>query len=292
MRNSCQKLGFIIKTSDSRRKASALRKSRLPPSPARVALISVSHYHQRPGIHPIPIHFQGREQCIEVLTRGRAWVDIGGHAQEVGPGDLLWHRAGDTTIGRSDFAEPYSCLAVRFLAAAGAGRPVPRLTRWEDRDEVLQFTNQVVALHADDAFDPRVLLGYIRSRIHFQAELYLRIQRERGLPPELQRVLETINRRFGEPLRLSELAEAAGWSVPHLHDRFRERLGLSPHQALIRRRIQVARELLASTNDPIKGIAAQCGFPNAAAFCVQFRKTTHNSPKEYRERQLFGRRRL
>ncbi|HEX4140391.1 MAG TPA: AraC family transcriptional regulator, partial [Candidatus Methylacidiphilales bacterium] len=97
---------------------------------------------------------------------------------------------------------------------------------------------------------------------------------------------------FAEPLRLADLAETAGWSVPHLHDRFKDLLGVSPHQALIRRRIQVAREILASTNDPIKSVAARCGFPNASAFCVQFRKTTQISPTEYRERQLFGRRQI
>jgi transcriptional regulator GlxA family with amidase domain len=137
-----------------------------------------------------------------------------------------------------------------------------------------------------------VLLSYILSRVQFQAELYLRTHKERGLPAELRQVLEMIGQRYAEPLRLSDLADASGWSVPHLHDRFREHLGLSPHQALLRRRIQVARELLASTNDPIKGVAAKCGFTTAAAFCVQFRKTTLLSPKEYRERQLFGGRRL
>jgi transcriptional regulator GlxA family with amidase domain len=207
-------------------------------------------------------------------------------------GDLLWHVAGDVTIGRSDFTDPYSCLAVRFLAAPGFKRPVLRQTRWEDVDEVLQFTNQAVGLHADDAFDSGVLLRYIISRVHFQAELYLRVQHERGLPPELRQVLEIVNRRYAEPLRLADLAETAGWSVPHLHDRFKARLGVSPHQALIRRRIQVAREILASTNDPIKSIAARCGFPNASAFCVQFRKTVQISPKNYRERQLFGRRQM
>jgi AraC-like DNA-binding protein len=255
-------------------------------------LLSVSHYHQRAGVHPAPVHFVRRQQCIEIVTAGRGWVEIGGRWQEVTSGDLLWHKAGDCTIGRSDFANPYRCLAVRILVASGVDRPVPRHTRWEEVDEVLQFTNQVVALHADDAFDSHVLLSYILSRVQFQAELYQRAQRERGLPPELQQVIEVINRRFAEPLRLADLAAAAGWSVPHLHDRFRKRLGVSPHQALIRRRIQFARELLASTNDPVKSIAARCGFPNAAAFCVQFRKTTQIAPKEYRDRQLYGSKRL
>ena len=239
-----------------------------------------------------PIRFQDGNQCIELVTDGRGWVEIEGKWTEVGPGDLLWHIPGDYTIGRSDPGDPYSCLAVRFKDGERPMRRVPRLTRWEEIDDVKLFTHQVVRLHADDAFDSDVLLHYILSRIHFQAELYLRIQKERGLPTELQHVLEIVARRYAEPLLLTELAGVAGWSVPHLHDRFKERLGMSPHQALIRRRVQVARELLASTNDPIKSVAGKCGFSTASAFCVQFKKSTQLSPKEYRERQLFGGRKL
>ena len=215
-------------------------------------------------------------------------MEIDGDWKEVTPGTLLWHLPGDSTIGRSDFLNPYSCLAVRFLEGAKPRRRIPRLTRWEELDEVRLFTHQVVRVHADDAFDNHVLLRYILTRVHFQAELYRRIHRERGLPVELQQVLAMLNRRYAEPLRLAELARQAGWSVPHLHERFKERIGLSPHQVLIRRRIQVARELLASTNDPIKSVSGRCGFPTASAFCVQFKKATQLSPKRYRERQLFG----
>ncbi len=222
------------------------------------------------------------------MTVGRGWVSINGEWIEVTPGSLLWHVPGDCTIGRSDFNDPYSCLAVSFHDDKNPKRQIPRLTRWEDLDEVRLFTDQIVHLHADDSFDPSVLLQYIRSRLRFQAELYLRAQTERGLPAELQQVLALVNQHYAEPLGLTEMARAAGWSVPHLHDRFREHLGVSPHQALIRRRIQVARELLAGTMDPIKNVAGKCGFPTASAFCVQFKKSTQLSPKEYRERQLFG----
>src|SRR5208283_2328089 len=99
MRKNYQKLGFIIKISDSRKMASSRRKQpRLSLRP-RVALIAVSHYHQRPGTHPAGVRFKGREQCIEVVTHGRGWVNVNGHWQQVGPGDLLWHVAGENTIG-------------------------------------------------------------------------------------------------------------------------------------------------------------------------------------------------
>ena len=284
MRKNRQNVGVVIKKSDLKKPA----RRTIPPSHDTSRLISISHYHHRPTAHPVPSEFRGDRQCLELITSGRGWVEIDGEWKEVVPGDLLWHIPGDRTIGRCDFQDPYSCLAVRFIDGRQPQRRVPRHTRWEELDEVRLFTHQVVRLHFDDAFDSQVLLRYILSRVHFQVELYRRVQRERGLPAELQQVLEMVNHRFAEPLRVEELARGAGWSVPHLHDRFKERLGLSPHQALIRRRMQAARELLASTNDPIKSVAAKCGFPTSSAFCVQFKKATQQSPKEYRERQLFG----
>ena len=143
-------------------------------------------------------------------------------------------------------------------------------------------------LYADDSFDSGVLLRYCISRLHFQAELFVRNQKEQGLPGELRRTMELINQNYAKPLRLQQLAGISGWSVAHLHDRFKAHLGLSPHQALMRRRIQAAREILASTNDPIKSVASQCGFPTAAAFCVQFKKTTRLSPTEYRKHLIHG----
>jgi len=276
MAKSIKKIGFVIKNSDG-----------LAQRPEPERLLGVSHYHQRPGVHPVANLFKNGIKCFELMTSGRGWVQSHGEWKEVTPGDLLWHIPGDSTVGRSDFSNPYSCLAVRFYNGGNVRRPVPRITRWEELDEVQRFTREVVQLHADDAFDSLVLLRYIISRLHFQAELHLRRQKDHGLPVELRRAMEMLNRGYAGPLPLRELAGAAGWSVPHLHDRFKEHTGLSPHQALIRRRIQAARELLAGTNDPIKSVAGSCGFPNVAAFCAQFKKITRLSPTEYRKRQLY-----
>lgn len=285
MTKSIKKIGFVTKNSDKAHVTENTGNRKISQSPEAAALLGLSHYHQRPGAHPTGNVFKNGIQCFELMTGGRGWLHVGGEWREVNPGDLLWHVQGDSTVERSDFANPYSCLAVRFQGGGGS-RPVPRITRWEELDEVQRFTREVVQLHADDAFDSQVLLRYIISRLHFQAELHLRRQKDIGLPVELRRAMEMLNRDYAGPLHLRELARAAGWSVPHLHDRFKEHTGLSPHQALIRRRIQAARELLAGTSDPIKSVAGNCGFANVAAFCAQFKKITRLSPTEYRRRQI------
>ncbi len=286
MRKSSKKLGFVTETSDCCNSDFSMAKNE--PTPIKSKLLAVSHYHQREGCNPVPNPVPEGTQCFELMTGGRGWVECDGQWVEVNPGDLLWHMPGDYTIGRSEFTNPYHCLAVRFQGDEFSKRTVTRITHWDEIDEVRRFTRQVVRLHADDQFDSLMLLRYIVSRLQFQAELYRRGQSQRGLPSELQRAMQYLEQHYAEPLRLKELAKAAEWSVPHLHDRFKEELGLSPHQALIRRRIQAARELLASTNDPVKSVSSRCGFPTAAAFCAQFKKITQLSPKEYRKRQWNG----
>ncbi|MBC2595607.1 helix-turn-helix transcriptional regulator [Ruficoccus amylovorans] len=249
-------------------------------------LIRVGHYHNPAGRHPIPKPIARRTYCLELMTGGRGWVQMEGQWVEVLPGALLWHQAGDYTIGRSDFEDPYRCLSLRVKVLDDAPRPVPHLTWWQNLDAVCRFADESVSLYASDRLDHAVLRDYILSRLRLQAELYLREAPRQALAPELQRVLAYVEKYYAAPLRLEALADIAQWSVPHLHARFREALGCSPHQHLIERRIEAARVQLAGTNDPIKKVAADCGFSNASALCVMFRRHTHLSPAAYRRRQV------
>ena len=192
------------------------------------------------------------------------------------------------TVGRSDFENPYACFAIRFAGKAVGKRLIPRVTRWEELDEVRQFTREMLRLHVDNKFDPDVLVWYVINRLYFQARLYMQGLTFQNLPQELARVMGMIQERYAHPLRLADLAKEAGWSVAHLHDKFKEHLGMAPHQALMARRIQAAREILSGSNLPVKAVAANCGFTHTAAFCAQFKAATGMSPKEYRYRQFYG----
>lgn len=255
------------------------RKNAPPPSP----LLAIGHYHQPAGRHPTPILLQDDIQIIELVTYGRGWVLLeGGHWQEVLPGALLWHVRGDQTIGRSDFKNPYHCLAVRFRAKPSRGRPAPRLSHWGDLAAVRTFTNEIVSAYAMERASAAASFDYVLSRIRFQIELHENQSSSQSLPQQLQRVLRHVEAHYGEPLPLKELAAVAEWSVPQLHKSFREHLAQSPHQWLLIRRIQAARERLANSNQPIKSIAIDCGFYSAAAFCAHFKRATGTTPNAYR----------
>lgn len=249
-------------------------------------LLGIGHYHQAAGRHPVPICLRAGLQTIELVTYGRGWVQMEDETwQEVQPGSLLWHVQGDHTIGRSDFANPYHCLAVRFEindTSSKDNRPAPHLSHWSDLDAVRTFTNEVVSAYAMERVSARAALDYILARVRFQIDLHTNQSSKQGMPRQLQKVIRYIDKNYGENLQLKHLAAVAQWSIPQLHKSFREHLDQSPHQWLLTRRVQAARERLASTSQPIKSIATDCGFYSAAAFCAHFKRATGTTPNAYR----------
>ncbi len=253
--------------------------------PSRLA--NVTHYRQAPGRHPNPRQIRPGQLLVELVTGGRGWVEHDGEWVEAGAGALLWHRPGDWTIGRSDFASPYRCLAVLFEFAPGQEVPAaPRLSQWPANAEVKQFTREVVGHYLDEQFDRAALSAYLYGRLLYQIRLHHRRAPASQMPPPLARVLETLETRYAEPLQLADLAAVGKCSIPHLHALFRRHLDGSPHQALNRRRLQAARELLATTSAPLKQVADQCGYANAAALCRAFRQGTGSTPAAFRHQRM------
>ncbi len=82
----------------------------------------------------------------------------------------------------------------------------------------------------------------------------------------------------------AELAHAVGASERNLHRKIKDSLGTTPHELMLRMRIQGAAEVLAKTTDPITVIADAFGFCDQSAFTQQFRKRTGMTPKQFRMR--------
>lgn len=85
-------------------------------------------------------------------------------------------------------------------------------------------------------------------------------------------------------LPLPALARALGLSYERFRKVFRERMGMSPGEYRIRRRIDRARALLTSGAEPVKAIADTLGYPNPYAFSAQFKQVVGESPEAFRRR--------
>lgn len=103
------------------------------------------------------------------------------------------------------------------------------------------------------------------------------------LPAAIRSVVERILGSYGEPLRIAELAAAAGISMDQLERRMRQLLGLGPRQLLVRTRIDAAIVALAGEGS-IAAVAQASGYSDQSAFARQFRSVVGISPSAFRRR--------
>ena len=87
-------------------------------------------------------------------------------------------------------------------------------------------------------------------------------------------------------LGLEEMAGAAGLSVTHFSQMFRESTGQSPHQFVLRRRVEQAKEVLRAAEMRVLDVAVACGFKSQQHFARVFRNLCGASPTEYRKEFL------
>ena len=83
-------------------------------------------------------------------------------------------------------------------------------------------------------------------------------------------------------LTLAEVAGAAHMSPYHFSRLFKESTGLAPHQYVIERRVQRAKELLSNTDLPIAEVALLCGFAHQSHLNRHFKRLLGVNPKSLR----------
>jgi AraC-like DNA-binding protein len=92
-----------------------------------------------------------------------------------------------------------------------------------------------------------------------------------------------LEQRFRDHIELSELSDHCGLSSTHVHRLFRRLLRMSPTEYLLALRLQEARRLLVTTDQPLSVIAMDTGFFDQSHFTKRFRKMTGMTPIQYRK---------
>jgi AraC-like DNA-binding protein len=97
----------------------------------------------------------------------------------------------------------------------------------------------------------------------------------------LRRVIERM-RNLDTGLSLQMLAKESGYSRVHFVRMFRAATGHSPHNYLLRLRLDRARELLVSPTLSLTDIALECGFSSHSHLSRVFRQVLGATPSQYR----------
>ena len=95
--------------------------------------------------------------------------------------------------------------------------------------------------------------------------------------------LRYIRANYREPIRVDDVADAAGRPRRTLERRFRRALDRTVLDEITRRRIETARRLLVETDLDIGGVAKRSGFSDARRMAVVFRERLGRTPSDFRK---------
>ena len=179
-------------------------------------------------------------------------------AEDVAGGD----RARLTVVDRSGFQDP-------LLAQIG-------LTLWRE----LEQPSPAGRLYADTA--AQLLAVHLLRRYTSVAGAIMEQAHGRLTPQQLQRVKDYVQAHLSHDLSLEALAQQTGFSPYHFTRLFRQTTGDSPHQFVLRQRIEQAQRLLEEPDMPLAQVALATGFAHQSHLTQHFKRQLGLTPSAYR----------
>lgn len=116
------------------------------------------------------------------------------------------------------------------------------------------------------------------AEIRFRAEAPAR-----GLSARQRHLVDDyVKAHLDESISLNDLASSLALSRYHFARGFRQAMGLTPHEFVLRQRVARAQLLLRRTRTPLHEIASMCGFADQSHMTRVFRKQLGTTPGKYR----------
>ncbi|MFS8098708.1 AraC family transcriptional regulator [Lentzea alba] len=251
------------------------------------------------------MHFVGRlDLRVEVVVQGRAHITVGEEsfiAEEgdcyviigrrpyriasdpdtpsVFAGPIYEHDDGTPRdIGRIGEGHDTTLLGAGFTCAPETAQLLETLPPVvHARTGKVKATIELIRTEIDggkmilDRLCQVLLLQVLRDHTH-SAELH----------PQLGPALQALHANLAHPWTVRELAGVAAMSRSTFFLHFKEIVGMTPLDYLLRLRMQEASRALRDTKDTVASIASTVGYRTESAFSAAFKRFTGRSPGEYR----------
>jgi AraC-like DNA-binding protein len=149
-----------------------------------------------------------------------------------------------------------------------------------DFQNLLSYAGAELARYGSDPHLARALGGVLLRALH------LRLFGERGRGAianlDIGRLDAYIVEHLARRITVIELAQVACLSPSHFHAQFKDSVGLTPHQYLLKTRLDHAARLLRESPVPLVRIAEECGFSSQSALTTAMRRYMGLTPKRLR----------
>ncbi|HEX8283387.1 MAG TPA: AraC family transcriptional regulator [Pyrinomonadaceae bacterium] len=259
--------------------------------------------HCRFGEGQLPEHSHPEHMLLLALSRCsgelraaggfRARAQVRGGVCVVPSGQPFGARLGGDTECLAIYLDP--ALVARAARDAGdAGRRFEVVARSRPRDPVVSRVGLALLaeMRAGAASQDGVSRLYADSLANVLAVHLLRHYTDAGAEPRrfagglsgptLRRVLSYIADNHERDLSLEDLAGEAAMSTFHFAREFKRATGTTPHQHLLKFRVERAKELLTESQLPLAEVGLRTGFSHQSHFTRLFRRYTGTTPQSYR----------
>lgn len=237
-----------------------------------------------------------KDHDLWFVWAGRGVMEIDGRPSELRAGSCIWMQPGRSYITTHDPAHPLGVNFFHFDVSPDCADSGSSPSRYAAMDHV-------IVRHFDfaDTLMRRILsvreepTGRSSADQLFAAMLQEIVRDARqGRPLAVSLTSDHIERMRVIAARLranpagaptvATMAREAGYSVSHFSRTFAAVNGDRPQAFVIKSRLELARELLATTSMTISGIAAAVGIPEVFYLSRLFKARTGISPSDYRRR--------
>ncbi|XEG71282.1 AraC family transcriptional regulator [Pseudomonas sp. abacavir_1] len=222
-------------------------------------------------------HDHEHHQLVMALA-GRAEFEVDGRGGEVCrmraclvPGDArhAFAGTGDNRMLILDLQAPGVADEDRELLARLFEAPrYPTLDA--DFQNLLSYAGAELARYGSDPLLARALGGVLLRALHLR--LFGETPRPPTGPLDMQRLDGHIRSHLARRITVAELARVACLSPSHFHAQFKDSVGLTPHQYLLKQRLDAAARLLRETDLALVRVAEECGFSSQSALTTAMRR--------------------
>lgn len=245
------------------------------------------------------------------MKKGNAVFEVSGQAAPIGPNDIIIikpHQSHKFVV-KSEVNCEFIVLYFKFTGQMGDEHSDVSLEDFlnfvrgkesgpfialkvSQKNEIITILNRILRERENADIGSEFLNHLLIMELFVLISRVLKMEWENSIKnksPKLKELIEVsvkyINNNFERDISLGDIAHYVFLSPSYFIRAFKEEMGISPINYLLKVRIQRAKELLEETDHKISDIALSVGFSNQQRFNEIFKKYVKITPLQYRKQK-------
>ncbi len=231
---------------------------------------------------------------IEYVLRGSLVQTINGVEYNVQRGDIIYLNVGDChEFKKASPDTEVDVVNIMFMSnqlfkgmdGFDAAHPTPgNIIRPQNADRI-EIENLIMMIDQEyntyDRFTDIILKNLALALVSILIRHSIG-NHERKYSKEFERIINFVDNDFSSAC-LEKTAAKFGYNSSYFSRFFEKNMGINFSTYVAEKKINLSKDLLINTKDPIDVISYKCGFNSQSAFYRMFQKRTGMTPKKYRQ---------